>query len=84
MAQIDPCPKCGAPGVRTTNTRRYGERRVRRKCCGACGHRWSTAEVPLELEQEIASARQAIAAAAAALDGLAARLAPPEVPQHGG
>lgn len=74
MATIDACPACNCLGTRILDSRLYGERRVRRKACLTCDHRWSTEELPLgtqsEQEAAIAAARQAIAT----LHGLIAAL----------
>lgn len=74
MAIIDACPACNGLGTRTTDSRLYGERRVRRKRCHSCGHRWSTEEMPLgtqsEHDQAITTARSAIANLTALIETL--------------
>ena len=63
---LNPCPKCGDDTAGVINSRQSlrGPYRVRRKRCCACGHRWSTAEVPLELVQSFLNMREAISRAA--------------------
>jgi len=45
--QRSPCPECGAPTSRVTDTRasKAGFQRRRRQC-PHCGHRWWTMELP--------------------------------------
>ena len=58
------CPRCKSENVGVINSRNYGEGdgvRYRRRACGACGHRWSTAELPLSAKHLLPRVQTAIA-----------------------
>lgn len=68
MARQDICPSCGAGPVGVIDTRVYADRRIRRKRCGACDHRWTTAEVPVDRDRDHTAVLAAITEARAALE----------------
>ena len=50
-----PCPSCGSRDVGVIDSRSWEDlqERRRRRECDACGHRWTTVEVPIDELQRI-------------------------------
>lgn len=47
------CPWCSSDNLYVKDSRPSGIGRRRRYCCGNCGGRFSTMELPYQLEREI-------------------------------
>ena len=53
------CPECG--GDSTVLDSRQSDITRRRRCCVACGHRWSTAEMSLKEYRALEALRESLA-----------------------
>jgi transcriptional regulator NrdR family protein len=62
------CPRCGGPKSEVADSRDEAGRLKRRRKCLACGHRWSTVEMPIAAYEAITTAKEALGAAALAVE----------------
>lgn len=54
------CPACESTDGRVMSTRDTGAKVARLRCCGACGHRWPTVEMPAQNLARMESAVRAV------------------------
>jgi uncharacterized Zn finger protein len=54
------CPACTSDEQRVLTTRTEDAKIKRLRCCGACGHRWTTVEIDAQNLSRMESAVQAI------------------------
>ena len=54
------CPACTSTEQRVLNTRNESAKVTRLRCCGACGHRWTTVELDAQNLSRMESAIQAM------------------------
>lgn len=50
MSDVTKCPECGGESRVLMVRKRHGKY-VRRRACLDCGHRWTTVELPLKVEE---------------------------------